>query len=165
MVLRSTGKMHSAGESVGVKDSTVWYNTVWQTSFPVWLSPAFFPDQYSKFGCIKCDRIFAVDRYLESQTPFQSSNQQRQCSEGKSSHIMNFYPHHAMLAWVLAVIMCVCVCLSVTHQCCIEMVARIELIFCVHVSLDPCYSGLWVNLDILKSKDTSPRTLLQTVDL
>jgi len=41
---------------------------------------------------------------------------------------------------VLAVVMCLHVSVSVTHQHCVEMVARIKLIFCIQVSLDLCYA-------------------------
>jgi len=43
----------------------------------------------------------------------------------------NFYRRDAMLTWVLAMTLCsyVCVCLSVTSRCSIEMDRRIELVY------------------------------------
>jgi len=32
-------------------------------------------------------------------------------------HISDFYPHDAMLMWVLSLTLCPCLCLSVTSQC------------------------------------------------
>ena len=43
-----------------------------------------------------------------------------------------FYPRDAMLARALAIWPCVCVCLSVTSRCSIEMDGRIELVFGTH---------------------------------
>jgi len=40
----------------------------------------------------------------------------------------------------VCVCVCVCMCVSVTRRYCIETAARIELIFCVQVSLDLCYT-------------------------
>ena len=46
-----------------------------------------------------------------------------------------------MLVRVLAVVVGLCVCLSVTRRYCIETAALIELIFCVWVSLDLWYAA------------------------
>jgi len=39
-------------------------------------------------------------------------------------------------AGVIATVLCLCVCLSVTRRYCIETAARIELVFAIRVSLD-----------------------------
>jgi len=53
---------------------------------------------------------------------------ERNCLENcREKFKSDFYPRHAMLAWILAVVVC--------------LAARIELIFSVQVSLDLCYGN------------------------
>ena len=52
----------------------------------------------------------------------------------------NFYRRDAMLARVLAIALCLC--LSVTSQCSIEVVGCIELVFGMAVSFDQSYTVL-----------------------
>jgi len=74
-----------------------------------------------------------------------------------------FYQHDAMLAWLLAVVMCLCV--SVTRQYCIEMAAWIELIFaCRFPSI--CATMYFKEIRVpLKIRVLPSGTLSQTLDL
>ena len=48
----------------------------------------------------------------------------------------SFYPRDVVLAWVLAIALC----LSVTSQCSVEVVGRIELVFGMEASFDQFYT-------------------------
>ena len=52
------------------------------------------------------------------------------------SKVLTFYPRDAMLAVVLAMVLC----LSVTSRCSVEVVGRIELVFGMEASFDQSYT-------------------------
>ena len=51
-----------------------------------------------------------------------------------------FYPRDAMLAPVLAMALCLSVCMSVTSRCSVEVVGWIELVFGMEASFDQSYT-------------------------
>jgi len=76
-----------------------------------------------------------------------------------------FYQHDAMLARVLAVVLCLSVSVSVTSRCSIETVERIRLVFGAGASFHLSYIVLQGNWGIFKTKGIhSSGTLLQTLD-
>ena len=54
----------------------------------------------------------------------------------------DFYPPDAMLARVLAMALCPCLCLSVTRQCSIKRDERINMLFGVEASFDQSYTAI-----------------------
>jgi len=64
-----------------------------------------------------------------------------------------FCPRDAMLAWVLA--MALCLRLSATSRCSIETAERIELVFGVGSSFRLSYTVLQRNSGVSKNKDTT----------